>query len=226
MNKKVFYAVGTLVGITIIYFTVKKFFGKKAKSVGSVLFVGDSITAIEANGKPVTNTYPNLIKKQLEPKGVKVDVLAQGGKNTSWQLANLIEKLKDVKYDRIYVYGGINDMFSGVTSRKALENVQKMVDLIKEKDAEPFVIIGYDAKKFMDENKLKPTKDVPTKAGIIEMKNKYVDYQNSIKETIKGATIVDKFNIPSSMTSDGIHPTPSGQEIIANSLLEDLKKSV
>ena len=63
MNKKLFYTVTTMIGITIIYFTVKKFFGKKAQQpVGSVLFVGDSITAIEYKGKPVTWTYPNIVK--------------------------------------------------------------------------------------------------------------------------------------------------------------------
>ena len=224
MNKKIFYTVTSLIGITIIYFTVKKFFGKK--KLKSLLFVGDSITAIESGGKPVTSTYPNVIKKELEPKGVKVDVVAQVGKKTDWILTNLTEKLKTNKYDRVYIYGGINDMFSGVSKQRALQNVQKMVDLIKSKGAESFVIIGYDAKRFMDENKLKPTKNVPTKAGMIELKNKYVDYQNSIKTTIKNATIVDKFNIPSSMTSDAIHPTPSGQKIIANSLLEDLLKNI
>jgi len=213
-----------MVGVTIIYFTVRKFFGKK--KLKSLLFVGDSITAIESGGKPVTSTYPNIIKKELEPKGVNVDVLAQGGKRTDWILANLTEKLKTNKYDRVYIYGGINDMFSGVSKQRALQNVQKMVDLIKSKGAEPFVIIGYDANRFMDENKLKPTKNVPTKAGIIQLKNKYVDYQNSIKTTIKNATIVDKFNIPSSMTVDAIHPTPSGQKIIANSLLKDLLKNI
>jgi len=213
-----------MVGVTIIYFTVRKFFGKK--KLKSLLFVGDSITAIESGGKPVTSTYPIIIKKELEPKGVNVDVVAQVGKRTDWILANLTEKLKNNKYDRVYIYGGINDMFSGVSKQRALQNVQKMVDLIKSKGAEPFVIIGYDAKRFMDENKLKPTKNVPTKAGIIQLKNKYVDYQNSIKTTIKNATIVDKFNIPSSMTVDAIHPTPSGQKIIANSLLKDLLKNI
>jgi lysophospholipase L1-like esterase len=226
MNKKLFYTVSTLIGITIIYFTVKKFFGKKAQPVGSVLFVGDSITAIEYDGKPVTTTYPNIIKKELAPKGVKVDVVAQGGKRTDWILANLIEKLKTNTYDRVYIYGGVNDMFSATSKQRALQNVQKMVDLIKSKGGEPFVIIGYDAETFMDDNKLKPTNYVPTKAGMIELKKKYVDYQNSIADTIKGATVVDKFDIPSSMTSDAIHPTPSGQKIIAESLLEDLRKSI
>jgi lysophospholipase L1-like esterase len=218
MNKKLFYGIATVIGLGIIYLTVKKFFGKKLPN--SILFVGDSITAINYNGQPVTTTYPNLLKKELEPKGIKIDVLAQGGKTTGWQLQNLIEKLKTNKYDRIYIYGGVNDMFSGISKEKALSNLQQMVDLSKKNGAEPYVIIGYDAKTFMDENKLKTTKDVPTKAGILAMKNKYVDYQNSIPTTIKGATIVKKFDIPSTMTVDGIHPTPSGQKIIANSLLE------
>jgi len=218
MNKKLFYGVVTVIGLGLIYITVKKFFGKKLPK--SMLFVGDSITAIEYKGKPVTFTYPNLLKKELEPKGIKIDVVAEGGKRTDWILANLIEKLKTNKYDRVYIYGGINDMFSGVTKNKALQNIQKMVDLSIKSGAEPYVIVGYDAKKFMDENKLKTTKDVPTKAGIIEMKNKYIDFQNSIPSTITGATIIEKINIPSSMTEDGIHPTPSGQKIIADRLLE------
>lgn len=226
MNKKIFYTVTSLIGITIIYFTVKKFFGKKAQPVGSVLFVGDSITAIESNGKPVTSTYPNIIKSELSPKGVKVDVVAQGGKRTDWILSNLTEKLKTNKYDRIYIYGGINDMFSSVSIESALENIQKMVDLIKRKGAEAYVIIGYDAKTFMDENKLKPTSFVPTKAGMVKLKNKYIEFQNSIPNAIKGATIVGKFNIPSSMTNDAIHPTSSGQKIIASDLLDNLNKNV
>jgi lysophospholipase L1-like esterase len=72
----------------------------------------------------------------------------------------------------------------------------------------------------MDENKLKPTSYVPTKAGMVKLKNRYIDFQNSIPTTIKRATIVEKINIPSSMTADGIHPTPSGQKLIANRLLE------
>lgn len=222
MNKKLFYGVTTLIGLGIIYFTINKFFGKKNKTANSILFVGDSITVIDYNGQPVKTNYPYLIKQELEPKGKKIDVLAVAGKTTGWQLENLIEKLKTNKYDRIYIYGGVNDMFSGVSKAKALSNVQQMVDLSKKNGADPYVIIGYDAQSFMDENKLKTTKNVPTKAGMLALKNKYVDYQNSIPSTITGATIVDKFNIPTSMTVDAIHPTPSGQKIIANKLLENL----
>jgi lysophospholipase L1-like esterase len=218
MNKKVFYGVVTLIGLGAIYLTVKKFFGKKLPK--SMLFVGDSITAIEYKGNPVTTTYPNLLKKDLEAKGIKIDVIAEVGKRTDWMLANLIEKLKTNKYDRIYIYGGINDVFSGFNKSKALQNIKKMVEVSIKNGAEPYVIVGYDAEKFMDENKLKTTKLIPTKTGLIEMKNKYVDFQDSISSSIAKAKIIDKFNIPSSMTDDGIHPTPSGQKIIADRLLE------
>ena len=218
MNKKLFYGLATVLGLGILYLIIKKPFGKKLPK--SMLFVGDSITAIDYNGKPITTAYPNLLKKELEPKGIKIDVLAEGGKRTDWLLENLIQKLKTNKYDRIYIYGGINDMFSAVSKTKALSNLQQMVDVSKKNGSDPYVIIGYDAQSFMDEDKLKPTKSVPTKAGMLELKKKYVDYQNTIPNTIKGATIVGKFKIPSSMTTDAIHPTPSGQKIIANALLK------
>jgi len=218
MNKKIFYGVVTVIGLGLIYLTVKKVFGKKLPK--SMLFVGDSITAIDYKGQPVKTNYPYLLMQDLGKKGIKIDVLAEAGKTTGWQLANLIEKLKTNKYDRIYIYGGINDMFSGVSKTKALSNIQQMVDISKKNGADPYVIIGYDAQIFMDENKLKTTKDVPTKAGMVALKNKYIDFQNSIPTTITGAKIVKKFDIPSSMTVDGIHPTPSGQKIIADSLLE------
>jgi lysophospholipase L1-like esterase len=218
MNKKVLYGLSTVLVLGVIYLAIKKNFGKKLPK--TMLFVGDSITAIEYKGQPVTTAYPNLLKKELEPKGIKIDVLAEGGKRTDWMLTNLIEKLRTNKYDRIYIYGGINDMFSAVSKAKVLSNLQQMVDVSKKNGADPYVIVGYDAQSFMDEDKLKPTKYVPTKAGMLELKKKYVDYQNAIPSTIKGATIVGKFKIPSSMTSDAIHPTPNGQKIIANALLE------
>ena len=171
-----------------------------------------SLTKAEAIEKLRTRlldlTSRNRLLNYKHPRGRSVQIINNAN-------INLV-------YDRVYINGGINDIFSGVSKQKALQNVQKMVDLINSKKAEPFVIIGYDANKFMDENKLKTTSSVPTKAGMINLKKNYIDYQNSIADTINNATIVDKFNIPSSMTNDAIHPTSSGQKIIANTILKDL----
>jgi lysophospholipase L1-like esterase len=229
MDKRIFYVGTTIVGIGLIYLILKKNIAKNMKSskpLKSILFVGDSITAITYQGKPVTYTYPNVIKKEVEPKGVKVDVLAIGGKRTSWMLSSLIEKLKNNSYDRVYIYGGVNDMFSATTIKEALNNIQQMVDLTNSKGGEAFVITGYDTKIFMDDDKLVPTNYVPTKEGMIKLKNRYIDFQNSIGSSIKNATIIPKFNISSKYTSDGVHPSGAGQKMIAESLLQDLRKSV
>ena len=229
MDKRIFYVGTTIVGIGLIYLIFKKNIAKNMKSskpLKSILFVGDSITAITYQGKPVTYTYPNVIKKEVEPKGVKVDVLAIGGKRTSWMLSSLIEKLKNNSYDRIYIYGGVNDMFSSTTIKEALNNIQQMVDLTNSKGGEAFVITGYDAKVFMDENKLVPTKNVPTKAGMIKLKDRYIEFQNSIADNIKNATILPKYNISSTYTSDGVHLSGKGSKILADFLLNDINKAI
>jgi len=226
MNKKVFYLVTTAIGIGLIYLIFKKRIIqnlKLSKPMKNILFVGDSITAITYQGKPVTYTYPNVVKKELEPKGIKVDVLAIGGKRTSWMLSSLIEQLKNNSYDRVYIYGGINDMFSAVTIKEALNNIQQMVDLINSKGAEAYVIVGYDARVLMDENKLATTSNVPTKAGMIELKNRYIEFQDSIPNGIKNATIIPKANISSSYTSDAVHLSGKGSKIFGDYLLKYIK---
>ena len=221
----------TILGVLAIglgMFVYFKYFKKTTQSISKngVLFVGDSITAIEYNNTPIKTNYPYLIKQELEPKGIKIDVLAVGGKGTKWMLDNLILKLKTNKYDRIYIYGGVNDMFSAVTEKSALDNIQSMVNVANQNGADAFVITGYDTKDFMDEDKLKTTSYVPTKAGMVALKNRYISFQNAIPKTIKNATIVEKFDIPSSMTSDAIHPSTKGQKIIAEILLKDLLKNI
>ena len=187
-----------------------------------ILFVGDSITTIEHKGIVIKSNYPYLIKRELQPKGIGVDVVAIGGKRTKWMLDNLIVKLKTNKYDRVYIYGGINDMFSGVSEKAALNNIQKMVDVVNKSGSDAFVIVGYDAKYFMDSDKLRRTPYVPTKLGMIALKDKYIRYQNLIPITIKNATIIKKFNISSKLTKDGIHPTGRGQRIIATNILKTI----
>ena len=110
-----------------------------------ILFIGDSHTSIKTkDGKAVTYTFPNILKKELEPEGYTIDVLALGGMTTQWMLDNLPKQLSGKKYDRVYIYGGANDaMNSSIKLEKALENIQKMVDLSRENGADVFVNQGY-----------------------------------------------------------------------------------
>lgn len=185
----------------------------------SVLFVGDSITANEYNNKPISIVYSQQIKNKLKDKGIWVDVLASVGKTTSWMLQNLPQKLNSRKYGRVYIYGGINDIFAGLSKEKAYSNIQKMVDLINKNGAEAYVIIGYDANKIM--SKLKTTKLLPTQKSIYNVKSKYIEFQDNLEKNIKNAHFVEKIDL-GERTTDGVHPTAEGQKIIAEKVLETI----
>ena len=229
MNSKVkniiIYSSITLFSGVLAYFLLKKvvkidnvFLPKK---VDNILFVGDSITAEFYKGKRVTWVYSSLIKDQLTDK--TIDILAEGGKRTEWMLENLPTQLKKRKYDRVYIWGGVNDMFSATTIPQAIANVQAMVDLVVKQGGKAYVIVGYDTKSFMPDSLLKTTDYVPTKEGMIALKNRYLEYQKELPKKIKNAVIVSAFNLSSSMNADGIHPTPQAHKIIAEEILKNIR---
>jgi hypothetical protein len=121
---------GLGVGLVLLAFGILIL--RKRKKPKSILIVGDSQSAILDNsGKKITFTYPNILKQTLEPQGYKIDVLALVGKQTQWMKDNLPNLLAKNKYDRVYIYGGGNDVSSGTNLDKTLGNFQSMVDMVK-----------------------------------------------------------------------------------------------
>ena len=174
----------------------------------SVLFVGDSITA-------GTYNYPAQIAKLKA--NIKVDILAIGGKQTSWMLENLPSQLAQKKYNKVYIYGGTNDIFSQISISKVLSNLQKMVDLINAAGSKAYVIIGY-ANSNMDYTKMPTTIYVKDKSDYIPMIAKYKEYQDQIPSTIKNTKFVGVFDIGT--LSDGFHPSAAQAKKIANIILQ------
>lgn len=202
------------VGTALVVGLVLAFRRKGGKPPQKILFVGDSITAIEWNGKP-TNTYPILIKKQVPQ--LTIDVLAIGGKTTKWMLDNLPSKINN-GYDRIYIYGGVNDAFTQtIKLDTTLSNVQKMVDIAKQSGAEPYVVIGYEPNGFMDYKKMPLTRYIGRKEDYIPLIERYKQLQAKYL-SIKGAKFVPKFQLGSN-TGDGTHPNGVGQKIIATDIM-------
>lgn len=202
------------VGIGVAYF-ISRFTKLKNPNPKKILFVGDSIS-----DPKYSIVYP-LKVKEARPD-LQVDIVALGGKTTSWMLENLIPQLQNNKYDRVYIYGGINDMFSPVSVSTALSNVQKMVDLINENGADAFVLQGYTHNGyFMDANRIPTTRYVTTAEEYLPLIEKYKQYQSAIPKTIKNATIIPQFNLGDN-TSDGTHPSAKGQQMIADIILKTL----
>jgi lysophospholipase L1-like esterase len=198
---------------------------------GGILFVGDSVTADNnwKNGvavEKVTFTYSALIRKHYGGKHA-VDVLAIGGKRMNdWMIVMLPMVLKVHTYDIVFIYGGINDAFALRPVDEMIENCQKMVDMVNASGGKPIVILGYDAKVFMNSEyyqdpkaeklkepsilvkKLMAANSKVTKEQIISMRANYIEYQKLLPTRLKNCTYVPMFPIEKSSSGDAVHPGP------------------
>lgn len=203
---------GLLAGI-VYYCTRKKklsFSGfRQSKPKPNILFIGDSITA------DPKWSYPALLRK-MRPD-VNIDVLAKSGQTTSWMLSNLPARLTK-KYDKVFVYGGINDALSYQTkTSKVLSNMQEMINLSRANGADVYVILGYEPNKFMDIRKMPITRYIKSRQEYVPFVPRYKEIQNLYQKNLRNATIIPKINL-STLTSDGIHPSGSGQQKIADTI--------
>jgi lysophospholipase L1-like esterase len=223
MNKALKYIlIGSGVALAAIgvYYAGKKLniFSKsnkinKNKVLKNILFVGDSMTA------GINTSYSYLIKNQLSDKNV--DILAQVGKQTSWMLQNLQTQFEKQQYDRVYIWGGVNDIASGISKEQATANVQAMVDMINTQGGEAIVIVGYDATNFMTVDNMKPSASFPN--GVSNTtKNNYIAYQNYLQNNINNAVIEPAFELNPSLNADGIHPNAVAQQQIASILMQNI----
>jgi lysophospholipase L1-like esterase len=172
-----------------------------------ILFVGDSITASELY------SYSYLIKRGR--KDLSVDVLAKGGQTTQWMLENLRKQLFNKKYDKVYIYGGVNDsMNDTIPTERTLRNLQDMVNLINTNGAKSYIITGIEPDNFMDYRKMPLNRWMTRRELYIPMIAKYKRLQQALPISIKGATIIPKFILQPVHTQDGIHPTSVGQRLM------------
>jgi len=216
----------TFLGLTsfVLVKTRKKKVRIKNKNPKKILIVGDSQSAIKNDsGSAIKFTYPNILIKDFPDK--QFDVLASVGKQTKWMLDNLPAKLSN-KYDRVYIYGGGNDMTSGVSVEKALSNIQKMADLANESGADVFVNLGYKIEgangKFGNPNIMPLTTYVNTKEKWIPLVEKRKELQKSLPKSIKGVNFIPVYDLKQN-TTDGIHPTAEGHKLVASEFKKTLK---
>ena len=162
-----------------------------------ILLVGDSIT-VDA-GYTWSSRYKKINNK------ADVEILAIGGKQlTLWMKPELEKKLATTKYEKVYIYGGVNDIFSSKKAETVLIALQSMVDSVNRTGAKAIVITGYDSEKDMLIQNFPITIYVKTKDAYIPYLQEYQKYQNLMASTITGATIVPKVSV--GIIKDGFHP--------------------
>ena len=162
-----------------------------------------------------TNTFRQVFYRYTKPEKFPAKRLSDK--------IGLEDALKSTKWDRIYIYGGINDMFIvGASIDKCIQRIQTMVDLSIQNGAEPYVMLGYIPDKIM----------IPEKMGIngtlltstdqwYPLIQQYKDFQTKLAKDIKNAKIVPLINIDG-LSDDGVHPNSKGHEVIANEIIKTL----
>lgn len=214
----------TAISLTVVLIYASKKFRLKNKNARKILFVGDSQSAIQTeNGSPISFTYPNLVKAQLASKGYDIDVLALVGKNTTWMKQNLPSKLASKKYDRVYIYGGGNDVSSGASVDSVVANIQEMVNMANNNGADAFVTLGYRIDNFSDPNKMPIDAYHTSKETWLPIIEKRKQLQKTLPQSIKGANFVPVYDLKG-LTNDGIHPTAEGHKIVAENILKSLNQ--
>ncbi len=162
-----------------------------------ILIVGDSISV------DVNTTWSGRWKAAA--KDLDIEILAKGAEQLiAWMRPQLEARLQSKKYDKVYIYGGVNDAFSNRSLSQFLSSLQSMVDAVRKTGAEAVVVVGYDAVLDMDTTKMKNTIYVKTQEEWKKRKDNYIAFQAAIPTTIKNATIVPKISLGTLV--DGFHP--------------------
>jgi hypothetical protein len=128
--------------------------------------------------------------------------------------------LKSIRYERVYIYGGINDMHSDVDVQSAVDNIQRIVDMVNESGGIPLIIVGYDSQRMVETGVGKPRKWVKSK----DLDGKYFEFQSLLERRIRGGIIIPPLPLDESdMFSDRIHPNSDGHKKLMEYILPTLQ---
>ena len=123
----------------------------------------------------------------------------------------------------VFIYGGTNDMFSQINIGDAINNIQRMVNLVNEQGGKAYVFKGYDAESVLNSDKLTPTKYCDKKC-MLKSRQRMIDFQKDLS-SISNAIIIPTVVGDSNWTSDGIHPSGSKHQIMKDFVENYLSKS-
>jgi acyl-CoA thioesterase-1 len=182
-----------------------------ASMPGTILFLGDSITA--GYGLDLNQAYPGLIQKKIEAKGwnFKVVNAGQSGDTSAGGLTRLDWLLKN-RVDVLVLELGANDGLRGLSTEQMRKNLQAIIDRTKERYPEAKIVIAG--------MKVPPNmggdygRRFEAAFADLAKKNKAV----FVPFILEGVGGMQELNL-----SDGIHPTAKGHEIVAHNVWKVLE---
>lgn len=176
-----------------------------------ILFYGDSLTA--GYGLSTEQAFPAIVQRKINEKGYNYEVINAGlsGETSAGGLARINWVLKK-PVDIFILELGANDGLRGLPLEQTEKNLQKIIDLVKEKNPSVKVVI---AGMMIPPNMGSEYSAAFQKLFQDLAKNNQAHLVPFLLEGVAG----DKeLNL-----NDGIHPNPKGHIIVADNIWVTLK---
>ncbi len=184
-------------------------------STKTILCFGDSLTA-GYGLDDMDDAYPGILQTTIDSLGLAYTVINSGvsGETTSGGRSR-IDWVLNQKIDVFILELGANDGLRGVSLNKTRENLQAIIDAVRNKNPETEVIL----------------------AGMQLPPNMGPEYTTEFREIFPVLATKNKLalipfllenvgGIPELNQADGIHPTEEGQKIVAGNVWAVLEKVI
>ncbi|MGK7389735.1 MAG: arylesterase [Candidatus Cyclobacteriaceae bacterium M2_1C_046] len=176
-----------------------------------ILFYGDSLTA--GYGLSTEEAFPAIVQRKIIEKGYKYEVINAGlsGETSAGGLARINWVLKK-PVDIFILELGANDGLRGLPLEQTENNLQKIIDIVREKNPDVKVVI----------------------AGMMVPPNMGAEYSTAFQKLFQDLSQKNQAHlIPFLLEgvagekelnlNDGIHPNPKGHLIVADNVWDTIK---
>ena len=176
-----------------------------------ILFLGNSLTA--GYGLDISQAFPSLIQKKIKALGWNFKVVNAGlSGETSAAGLRRIDWLLGQRIDVLVLELGVNDGLRGVPVKATFQNLQSLIDKVKDRYPRIRIVI----------------------AGMLLPPNLGQDYSEGFRLIFSELAKRNQASLipfllqgvggkPELNLSDGIHPTPEGHRIVAESVWKVLR---
>lgn len=176
-----------------------------------ILFYGNSLTA--GYGVDLAQAFPALIGQKIDSAGLNYQVVNAGvsGETTAGGKSRISWVMRQPVAVFVLELGG-NDGLRGIPLIATRQNLQAIIDTVRQKSPQATIVLA--GMQIPPNLGTTYTRDFRNLFKELADKNKLV----LIPFLLEGVGGIPKLNQP-----DGIHPTPAGHKIVANTVWNVLK---
>ena len=177
----------------------------------TIIFYGNSLTA--GYGVEPSQAFPALVEQKIDSAGLNYDVVNAGlsGETTAGGLSRISWVLRQPVDVFVLELGG-NDGLRGLPLASTRKNLQAIMDTVRRKSPEATIVLaGMQIPPNMGTDYTREFRDLFKQ---LATKNDAI----LIPFLLEGVGGIPKLNLP-----DGIHPTPAGHKIVANTVWQVLR---